>query len=739
MAIIIIVLAAIGVMMNTDLGQEALLVSASTGAGALSTITGVVLLAAVAFVCLEALAKAEWNSLASRIVTSGFLALVIVACFQTGGEWQFLAGLALIFGALVPWFRNLRPFPLPALLGRFRSSPLKILAAAASVYLIVGIFAFPIGRTLGPISSLMVVGMILAVVTTAIASISHRKTITWAIALFTVVGFVFYRSSPIRELPDKTLYSSPVAIDCVDAAAPAGLMLVERTFKCWLDANKDKGGRATMYLVGAAGGGVRAAEWTATVLSELDRQVPDFSKKLFAISAVSGGSLGASVYLGEITERQRRGDCRPSQEGGLSPCARDMLDGEILGPVILSALTSDVISSVAFPITGYLDDRGVALERSLERNWENAYGSNLFGTSLSGLWPKEPWPALILNATMVYRGRIASTSNLGDIDGDGQIFNVGQPTTRVSTAVVNSARFPGITPGGRYVLPWTKYEGRDVPVSPSEAAKSDKKFDYRYFDTLVDGGYIDNYGAASLLALIGQLDEIQCDMLQDQDSELHKQPCWQILQTKRFVRYAVVQITSDPLIPGKCDMPLEIDPGIDSVISDAPDLVSPLLTLMNTRSLAGIDLAKRLKEHVHSIDLNDRQSRTHGIFAKGDHPLNFSYFHFGLGPLLELPQFGSEDTFAELRKYIELQQSGASEEELSKLSRQQMEASFKKEATRLIKKPTFDGRMPPLSWGLSEDSKSAIAKHFKLCGSWAVKHLRRISQEGLFYARDEAR
>lgn len=52
-----------------------------------------------------------------------------------------------------------------------------------------------------------------------------------------------------------------------------------------------------MILVAAAGGGARAAYWSAKVLGALADRGPDFARKVFAISAVSGGALGSAAFV----------------------------------------------------------------------------------------------------------------------------------------------------------------------------------------------------------------------------------------------------------------------------------------------------------------------------------------------------------------------------------------------------------------------------------------------------------
>src|SRR4029077_643833 len=65
---------------------------------------------------------------------------------------------------------------------------------------------------------------------------------------------------------------------------------------------QDNDGAIPMVVVATAGGGIRAAYWTGTELGELTDHHLKFRKQLFAISGVSGGSLGATAYRALLTE-----------------------------------------------------------------------------------------------------------------------------------------------------------------------------------------------------------------------------------------------------------------------------------------------------------------------------------------------------------------------------------------------------------------------------------------------------
>ena len=93
----------------------------------------------------------------------------------------------------------------------------------------------------------------------------------------------------------------PVALDSrptVEQAAQAWYQQAKTAFKNdhpgW-DENGDV--PVPMLIVATAGGGIRAAYWTAAVLDKLDTQSDGKVRPyLFAVSGVSGGSVGATAF-----------------------------------------------------------------------------------------------------------------------------------------------------------------------------------------------------------------------------------------------------------------------------------------------------------------------------------------------------------------------------------------------------------------------------------------------------------
>jgi hypothetical protein len=71
-------------------------------------------------------------------------------------------------------------------------------------------------------------------------------------------------------------------------------------------------GPVPMLIVATAGGGIRAAYWTATILERLEKDLETeggVRPYLFAISGVSGGSVGAAAFEAALAQRDE-GNCK---------------------------------------------------------------------------------------------------------------------------------------------------------------------------------------------------------------------------------------------------------------------------------------------------------------------------------------------------------------------------------------------------------------------------------------------
>ncbi|MBS0524009.1 MAG: hypothetical protein JSS04_10265 [Proteobacteria bacterium] len=252
-----------------------------------------------------------------------------------------------------------------------------------------------------------------------------------------------------------------------------------------------------MVLVATAGGASRAAFWTSQVLGQIARLEDNFADRVFMISGVSGGSLGATAFR-SIVEADRRRQNKPDGHGSsrlpdAAAQGQDFIENDFLGPALATGLYIDLPArTFAFLLSDAWrpDDRATALEKAWEDAWDRTGISTGEFTWKDGFYGtfggQRPWPILVLNGTSVEMGKRIITSNVkfwsppadaahnlaGGINRYDTFYLTGSDIP-ISTAVTMSARFPVISPTGAL----------------------------RNGDTLwarvTDGGLFENFGAAT--------------------------------------------------------------------------------------------------------------------------------------------------------------------------------------------------------------------------------------------------
>ena len=242
-------------------------------------------------------------------------------------------------------------------------------------------------------------------------------------------------------------------------------------------------GITPVFVVAAEGGGIRAAYWTASVLSALDRDHDTFARHLFAVSTVSGSSFGAAAYAGlQLDEpaRARRLDK-----------ARSIFSGGFLAADVAALVTGDFAQwFVPFPIKGF--DRSWAIERSFAAGYLRETNHPRMDEGFLALRSGEPArvPLLFFNGTSVDTGRRIVTSPVlwAPLDPTtsgidlADLHRLLKADLTVATAAHNTARFPYVSPAGRI---------RDASGA-----------DHGH---VVDGGYFENSGADTARDVIGVL------------------------------------------------------------------------------------------------------------------------------------------------------------------------------------------------------------------------------------------
>jgi len=316
---------------------------------------------------------------------------------------------------------------------------------AVAVLCLAAIGAVVLAFAKDPIASAHLLGMfpvlMLATATAflALAAIFSRAASPVAVisSLMTTV-LIFYLvdwvASPTREFRFTTVAYKGAAGDAgaggssvTDIKAQRKIPDLVTAFRQWLEhrrpaieAYKKKGRAYPVFLVTAQGGGVYAAYHPALSLARLTDHCPEFAHHLFAISSVSGGSLGAAVYAELVRAlppapsndpASPSASCTPTRgptlDNYLQTQVQRFFETDFLTPVITSAFIFDA-PSLFIPQLRFGQDRARALESAFETAWKQlklpGAGDGL-SAGYFGRWdPAGLAPALFMSTTAVNFG-----------------------------------------------------------------------------------------------------------------------------------------------------------------------------------------------------------------------------------------------------------------------------------------------------------------------------------------------
>jgi|GEM_PF-2534587 len=249
-----------------------------------------------------------------------------------------------------------------------------------------------------------------------------------------------------------------------------------------------------VFIIAAEGGGIYAASAAATFLARLETVAPRFDEHVFAISGVSGGSIGAAIFqaLDHAAHADKAASTGALMSGADPKCARPPAVGHRSAghPLTQEAANimeddhfSPVVGSIFPEIFGAPLSRSAALVASFE--YSAATQDALAGRALCAPFSQH-WsaagaaPALVLNSTWVETGFRVAFAPFHLNETDESLYSFSDPAmpdesnkTLMEAAAV-SARFPLIMP-------------------PFSAVMQDKRWNF------VDGAYADNSGATTAL------------------------------------------------------------------------------------------------------------------------------------------------------------------------------------------------------------------------------------------------
>lgn len=387
--------------------------------------------------------------------------------------------------------------------------------------------ALAVVKAIGPFPLIVWFFALLTVHLTLFARISARRGYPFPLLiLITCIFFTKLGLNENHEIRSTLIYptiwikhgrNSGIGTPTIDR-----LPFVEEAFAEWF-ANRPEREKQRfidrpypVYIVAAEGGGAYAAAQSAIFLARLYDQCPELVHHVFAISGVSGGSVGSAMLASLLqvptlssknSDKLRCGSNDYVPQHRLEQLVKAMLKEDQLTPVLAVGLYPDLLQRfLPFPLAAF--DRARAQEYALQQNWEKHVGAsnNPFSNDFRSSWNVAGLaPLLSLNTTSVEQGVqkvIAPIESPRPTRDDHVVYfdsffstyssSGSVPSAYdipLSTAVGLSARFPGISPPGHHL-------DRDNPP-PSHSSRS---------DSFVDGGYVDNSGVETADRILDALD-----------------------------------------------------------------------------------------------------------------------------------------------------------------------------------------------------------------------------------------
>ena len=482
-----------------------------------------------------------WEPLVGGL--AGATAGIFVLHFADSGNVQatVLVGTGLLF--VVAGWRLFRALGAVSVVPPAAAISAPVVAAAvalfAAVYVALVALPFDLGEAIGGVGVLLVFVLLLTCAGALVVWLAPGIPIPRALVIVGVKRFPLVLLIVVWFVAashfDPGGYHN-VRLKSTDT--PAQGVTLGAAWRCWLAKNglpdgekatnacAPGGKRATaganrpvpLFVLATTGGGIRAAYWTDLVLDcafevEPGQACPSGthgsafarSDRLFALSGISGGSLGLAEYAAYLAEK------RSKPENGWVERA---LHGDSLSASGAWWLFVE-IPRVFLQFRSPTDRAAI-----LERGWERAWPGEQLQNGLLALWHTDHHqPLLLLNGTSVQDGCRFETSPLdanvetrnGIPPGCKSTEPFDEPVdvspssvlpatrdlvdflcrddkdVRLSTAALLSARFPFVNPSARVV-------GRcgHANASPPKAY-------------VVDGGYLDTSGASPIGELMTRL------------------------------------------------------------------------------------------------------------------------------------------------------------------------------------------------------------------------------------------
>ncbi|MCF6445697.1 hypothetical protein [Nereida sp. MMG025] len=419
--------------------------------------------------------------------------------------FNILGWMGLVAGAVVFWW----------LLKRTRSEPGKIDSEEQ-----VSFFA----RAVSYLSGFLLVVFLIApffdeVWFVSIAQWTGPLAISWFALLLYLIALSWLTETGERSgVPLVTILVEAIVLfqwlgwndnhDVREIASDSEPQELEAAFLAWYEGRKALAPDhpVPVVIVATQGGGIYAARHSATVLARLQDDCPAFAQNLFAISSVSGGSVGAAVFAAAVSDLDPELKVPSCGEGG-GTAYQDYVEAalyrDFLSPTLWLWLLPEMIQVlIPFPDIGAYD-RALGLEHGLESTAHK--GSSFYTDGVLDSWSaNKAVPALFLNTARTNTGQQLYVSPLtltkfpGSQTRTDSLHEYRQDPfdLRVRTAAGLSARFPVVSSVGRFTA--SVRNANNEPLDPANHTPA--LYDEERL-ALVDGGFADNSGGDTALRI----------------------------------------------------------------------------------------------------------------------------------------------------------------------------------------------------------------------------------------------
>lgn len=297
-----------------------------------------------------------------------------------------------------------------------------------------------------------------------------------------------------------------------------------------------------VFLVAAEGGGIRAAYWTASLLEQLDRETEGrFSRHVFAISGVSGGTVGMLAHYDQIKQRAAGNPIH-------GDAVRTLFRKDLLSPLVYGLLFPDAMRNLVGTKPVRVPSRANLFEEALATSWQNVSGSDAFKQPFLKSFAADAekgLPVLIANATVAESGQRFLASNVAlnpeNFPSAYVAFDPAAPyaLSHLTGAQVAhlSARFPFLSPAASI---------RSPPSMIAGSINWKTTGNQPLWGHIVDGGYFENSGATTLLDVLHVLQRSEEDSWSAYGRGSSATTDSAFLERVRKVRFYVLSIRNDP-------------------------------------------------------------------------------------------------------------------------------------------------------------------------------------------------